>query len=193
MRLTIHFIALFAVLVTFTCAAQESTETSKKSYVQPGLLSASATLSPTFMLNRTQVNYYLMGFLEGRVDKHLSLRGDINYLLPNDTAKFYKNNVRVCFGMQYGLPFGNFELHGGFMPGVAVSESNFNRGKWEVNPTLQLNIGVRYYVWKYFHFFANFSYFRQSLNNLKGINGMADEFMVSAGLGFNLQVLKKYR
>jgi hypothetical protein len=165
----------------------------KQSYIKPGLLSASATLSPSIMLNRSETNYYITGFLEGRIHKSISLRGEMHYMLGNADTKFLKNNLRTTFGIQYGIPFGNFELHAGFAPGFSVMQSYFKTSNTEFVPSVQLNIGARFYVWKVFHFFSNFSYIHSRLNNLDRVNGMADEFMISAGLGFNFQVLKKYR
>lgn len=165
----------------------------KQSYINPGLLSASTTLSPSIMLNRSEINYYVTGFLEGRVHKSISLRGEMHYMLGNADTKFLKNNLRTTFGIQYGIPFGNFELHTGFAPGFSVMQSYFDTSNTEFVPSVQLNIGARFYVWKVFHFFSNFSYIHSRMNNLDRVNGMADEFMISVGLGFNFQVLKKYR
>ncbi len=165
----------------------------KQTYINPGLLSASTTLSPAVMLNRSEVNYYVTGFLEGRLHKSISLRGEMHYMLGNADTRFLKNNLRTFLGIQYGVPFGNFELHTGFAPGFSVMQSNFDPSNTEFAPSVQLNFGVRFYVWKYFHFFSNFSYIHSRMNNLDRVNGMADELMLSAGLGFNFQVLKKYR
>jgi|GEM_PF-2137973 len=165
----------------------------QKSYINPGLLTASATLSPAVMLNRSDVNYYLNGFLEGRLDKHISLRGELHYMLGNASEKFLNRNIRTTFGLQYGFPFGNFEIHTGFAPGFSIMESNRNLSVFEFVPTVQLNAGVRYYVWKYFNFFSNFSYVHSKMNNLNQTSGMADEFVFAVGLGLNFQVLKKYR
>lgn len=165
----------------------------KETYINPGLLSFSGTLSPSVMLNRSEVNYYVTGFLEGRVHKNVSLRGESHYMLGNANTKFLKNNFRTTLGIQYGIPFGNFELHAGLAPGFSVMQSNFNASNTEFVPSVQLNFGLRFYVWKVFHFFSNFSYIHSRMNNLDRVNGMADEFMISAGLGFNFQVLKKYR
>lgn len=163
-------------------------------YINPGLLSFSSTLSPAIMLNRDEVNYYVTGFVEGKITKQISFRGEANYLLGNADSKFLRNNIRTLFGIQYGFePFNNFEFHVGFSPGFSVMKSNFNTSRFEFVPSVQLNGGLRYYVWKYFHFFANFSYVHAQMENLNRINGMADEFVISAGLGFNFQVLKKYR
>lgn len=180
-------------LIIIVCLLGFSTFGQKASYINPGLLSASGTLSPAIMLNRNEVNYYVSGFLEGKVTKHLSFRGDAYYMLGNASTKFLKNNFRTYIGLQYGYSFGNFELHTGFAPGFAFMQSNVNSSNTEFATSIQLNLGARFYVWKYFHFFANFNYIHAQMHNLDRVNGMADEFVVSAGLGFNFQVLKKYR
>lgn len=184
----IYLLLVFVGLCCLSVFGQEKT-----TYINPGLLSASTTLSPSVMLNRSEINYYVTGFLEGRVHKNISLRGEMHYMLGNADTKFLKNNLRTTFGIQYGIPFGNFEVHGGFAPGFAIMKSNFNVSNTEFVPSVQLNVGARFYVWKYFHFFSNFSYIHSKMNNLNRVNGMADEFMISVGLGFNFQVLKKYR
>lgn len=186
---TMITIAVWAIasLFSLSCFCQ------KQSYIKPGLLSASTTLSPSIMLNRSEINYYVTGFLEGRVHKNVSIRGEMHYMLGNADTKFLKNNLRSTFGIQYGIPFGNFELHTGFAPGFSVMQSNFDPSNTEFIPSVQLNFGIRFYVWKIFHFFSNVSYIHSKMNNLSRINGMADELMFSAGLGFNFQVLKKYR
>ena len=163
-------------------------------YIKPGLLTASTTLSPAMMLNRQENNYYVTGFLEARLDKHISLRGETHYLLGNAPDKFLKTNLRGFFGLQYGFPIGNLDLHVGVQPGLSVMESyRSTAGNLELVPSLQLNAGLKYYVWKYFNFFANISYIHASMNNLTLVSGKSDELMLSAGLGLNLQVFKKNR
>lgn len=184
------FILIIAALMVLERAsAQEN-----KSYIQPGLITATSTLSPSKMLNRNEINYYVTGFIEGRLDKHLSLRGEAGYMLGNANDKLLKNNIRTFFGLQYGFPINNLDLHVGVMPGMSIMQSNRSvSGNFEVVPSVSLNAGMKFYVWKYFNFFTNFSYIHASMNNLVQQSGMADEFMLSAGLGFNFQVLKKNR
>lgn len=165
-----------------------------KSYINPGLLTATTTLSPAKMLNRNEINYYVTGFMEGRLDKHISLRGEAGYMLGNSNDQLLKNNIRTFFGVQYGFPIRNLDLHIGLMPGLSIMQSNRSAaGKYETVPSISLNAGMKFYVWKYFNFFANFSYIHASMSNLVQQSGMSDELMLSAGLGFNFQVLKKYR
>lgn len=181
-------------ILIFICFPVWSAFGQQPDYINPGLLSASLTMSPSVMLNRDEINYYVTGFLEGKITKHISLRMEGNYMLGNADSKFLRTNARGTFGIQYGFePFNNFEMHIGFSPGFSIMKSNFDPSRFEFVPSVQLNGGVRYYIWKYFHFFANFNYVHAEMQNLNRVNGMADEFMISAGLGFNLQVLKKYR
>lgn len=182
-----------AIQLLIVCLLGFNAFSQRESYINPGLLSASSTLSPAIMLNRNEVNYYVSGFFEGKVTKHLSFRGDAYYMLGNAPTKFLKNNFRSYLSLQYGYSVGNFELHMGFAPGFAFMQSNVNTSNNEFAPSIQINFGTRFYVWKYFHFFANFNYIHAQMHNLDRVNGMADEFVISAGLGFNLQVLKKYR
>lgn len=181
------------IMVLLFVAFSTTGHTQNESYINPGLLSASATLSPAIMLNRSETNYYLSGFLEGRVSKHTAFRGEIHYMLGNSNTKFLRNSLRTSFGMQYGIPIKNFEIHFGFAPGCALIQSYQNPTKTEFIPSFQLNLGVRYYVWKYFHFFSNFSYFNSKMNTLVSVNARADELFFTVGLGYNFQVLKKYR
>ncbi len=165
-----------------------------RNYINPGLITATATLSPAKMLNRNEMNYYVTGFWEARMDKHLSFRGEAGYMLGNSNDKMLKNNIRAFFGLQYGIPIKNLDLHVGIMPGMSVMQSNRSTsGNFEVVPSLSLNAGMKFYVYKFFNFFANCSYIHSSMNDLVHQSGMSDELMLSAGLGFNFQVLKKYR
>ncbi len=180
---------LCSILLASTTFAQE-----EKSYIQPGLISTSLTLSPAKMLNRKDMNYYVSGYLEGRLDRHLSLRGEAHYMLGNANTKFLKNNARVLFGLEYGLPVRNADFHLGFMPGVSVLQSNFARNaRWEVVPLISVSGGVKFYVWKFFNFFMHVNYIHTELNNLESISGKADELVFTGGLGYNIQLLKKYR
>lgn len=177
------------VIISYSVNSQE-----KKSYIQPGLITATTTLSPAKMLNRSDVNYYVTGFIEGRLDKHTSLRGEAGYMLGNSNDKYLQSSIRTFFGVQYGFPIHNLDLHMGFMPGMTIINSNLSVAtRSEVVPSISLNAGLKFYVYKFFNFFANVSYIHTSMNNLVRVSGKADELVISAGLGFNFQVLKKNR
>ncbi len=184
-------IGFVMVLLGFTVNAQ------KDIYVRPGLISASATISPTMMLNRAESNYYVSGFLEGRLDDHLSFRGESHYFVDgNNDFNYFKSNFRTHFGIQYHLSKNNFDAHLGFLPGVALMEVNNDRDMFgnrtlRVVPSFGINLGVSYYVWKFFHFFGNVSYFNSSVRGLASPDAKSDEIMISAGLGYNVNLIRK--
>ncbi|MFT5779725.1 MAG: hypothetical protein ACI837_002684, partial [Crocinitomicaceae bacterium] len=47
------------------------------------------------------------------------------------------------------------------------------------------------YVWKYFHFFANATYVRSKVSGVSFGPHQTDEFMFSAGLGFQIPTKRK--
>ena len=67
-------IVLIAILSSVMVSAQEEAAV-EKYYVRPGLITATATISPSIMLNRNQINYYVTGFWQIRFDKNLTFRG----------------------------------------------------------------------------------------------------------------------
>lgn len=170
-------------------------------YRVPGLLSASMTFSPGTMLNRDQTNFYLSGFAECQMDHKVSLRGDTYIFLNASSDQPYVNEaLRTYFGAFYHLNqqgFGNWDVKIGFQPGItymkrstydALGESVASE-PW-LSPSFSVSIGADYYVWKYFHFFANLAYVNSSLRGLPGGADRTDELLFSAGLGFQIRTRK---
>lgn len=188
-KVKLGFLISSLLLVSFIGNTQEEEE--REIYIKPGLLTASGTMSPSFLLNKKEVNYYLTGFGELRISKFFSARGEVHGLLGNNTDKFLKNNLRFTIGMQYAYPFGNFELHTGFSPGFGWMKSYEDVDMTEFVPVIQVNAGARFYIWKYFNFYANFAFTHSQMNNLVKIDGRVNELRIEAGLGFNLQVFKR--
>ena len=178
------------IIILFLLIFQKQTYAQQEIYTTPGLVSVSATLSPAKMLNYNEFNYYFSAFGEYRFHSHFSVRGDFYYLLKNDPDHFLNENIISSLGIQYLQSFKNFELNMGIAPGFGIMNSYRNTAVNEFVPVIQVNFGVRYYIWKYFHFYANISYFHQQMQNLNRIHGIADELMLSAGLGFNIQTRK---
>lgn len=161
-------------------------------YIRPGLISTGLTISPSQMLNRAESNYYLSGFITGRLDKHLSFRGESHYFVDGALdVPYFKSGLRTHFGLQYHLSKGNFDAHIGFLPGLAVQEVNGEVfSPVHVTPSFSSNVGVTYYVWKFFNFFANVTYLHSTIHDVTGGNGRTDELMFSAGLGLNINTVK---
>lgn len=179
------------------CLLSFNADAQREVYIRPGLLNSALTFSPSIMLNRAESNYYLTGFLQGRLDNHLSFRGESHYLVGgSEKHPFFKMSSRTYFGIQYGLSKGNLDTYVGFMPGFTIAQvhRNFNEdGKNPVHvaPSFSANIGLTYYIWKVFNVFANVTYVNSTVYGMRTeINGRSDELMISAGLGFNINAVK---
>ena len=189
-------IVLIAVLSSVMVSAQEEMK-EEKLYVRPGLITATATISPSIMLNRKQVNYYVTGFWDIRFDKNLSFRGEAHYLTGgNKSIPYFRNNLRAHFGVEYHKSVKNFDSYIGFMPGFSILQLTEDRslGNEQMTrfvPGFSANIGVSYYVWKYFNFFANVTYLNTTVRGVAQTNNRADEIMLSAGIGFNINAVKE--
>jgi hypothetical protein len=72
---------------------------------------------------------------------------------------------------------------------VDYDYSAFER-QFYVAPSFALKVGADYYVWDYFHFFANLTYVNSNIRGTQtGIHKM-DELLFSAGLGFQINTIK---
>ena len=168
----------------------------KEVYIQPGLIKSSLTISPSWMLNKPEFNYYLSGFLEGYLEKKISLRGETHYFVDGKKeTPFLKFNSATYFGVLYHVNKNNTDAHIGFMPGISIMQINNehvanDQNKTQIAPSFSANLGVTFYVWKYCHFFANITYMHATLRGVRGASGRADELMISAGLGFNFNAIK---
>jgi len=157
-----------------------------------GTIRASATISPTLMLNRNAEHVYLSGFLEGMVSGKLSLRGDVYWYVAamGQGKEFYQGNAFVLFGGAYHFRRKNWDHSIGFMPGIGLSSLGTSGAtKHYVNPLIGLQGGTTFYVWKYFHFFGNVLYVNSTLRGGSFSLQRSDELFLSVGLGFQIPLL----
>ena len=161
-------------------------------YLQPGTLAASSTIAPSKMLNHDQSNFYFTGFAEYFLDKKWSFRSD-TYLFSNsqnDNAVLY-DGARSYFGIARHFSKGNWDSYLGYQPGFSYMNRTLSTYQAKLNPSVALRVGTSYYVWKYFHFFANLTYVRSKLTGMQDGSIKTDELIFAAGLGFQIQTKKK--
>jgi hypothetical protein len=182
-------ISLLAVLCLFyfTSIAQP--------YVQKGLIRATATLSPSIGVALGPNNVYLSGELEGFLNSKNSLRGDVFALVGTlEDSQVFHSNHHLMVGPQWHTGSNRFDAFVGFQGGISATQYyNFNQAEFHdlgFAPCFSLNAGLAYYVFDYFHFFANARYLstKYSATSLGGQR--LDELIFSAGLGFHLKVKK---
>ncbi|MCF8411134.1 MAG: hypothetical protein K9G31_07555 [Crocinitomicaceae bacterium] len=173
------------------------------SYFRPGLIKASATISPGRMIQNDANTINLSGFLEYILDENYSVRGDVIQFLD---ANFGSNSVitpnfqnRLYVGAFRHFGKSNLKFFTGLQMGTTVTTYNhswFAGNRTHVAPSFSIKTGVNYYVWKYFHFFADITYANSTLRGTSFGSQHMDELFFSAGLGFQIQTrkhVKKYR
>lgn len=179
---------IVAILISLQSVGQEEI------YIRPGLLKASATIAPGKMLNRTVNTIYLSGFLEYHTDKNISLRGDTYLYIDGGGQKptdvLLRSASRTYFGAFYHWNLKNWDNYVGFQPGISLLSFSAISPKISVCPSFAVTAGSTFYVWKYFHFFANLTYVNSKAYGVNGGSLRADELILSAGLGFNLNTKK---
>jgi hypothetical protein len=140
------------------------------SYFNPGLIKASATISPSRMLQNRANSINLSGFLEYVADKKYSFRGDvIQFIDAGYTSKSLIEPIfqnRLFFGAFQHFGRNNFKFYTGLQMGTTIityNQSFFSGNRTNVAPSFAIKSGVSYYVWEYFHFFADLTYFNSTL------------------------------
>lgn len=182
----VRLISLIILIGSFLTFGQEQ-------FIRQGTLKASATIAPSNMLNRDANNIYLNGFIAYQLDKHLSLRGETFFYVNNaiSTNPIYTGAIHTYFGAFYHKGKNNWDNYLGIQPGLSVVKTAFKNNA--VLPTFAFKIGTAYYVWKYFHFFAELTYTNSSIRGIALDYGSikTDELIISAGLGFQINTKKK--
>tara|TARA_B110000285_G_scaffold68062_1_gene78190 strand:- start:493 stop:1071 length:579 start_codon:yes stop_codon:yes gene_type:complete len=190
----VRLIIVIGCIVNTTAQAQQRQEV----YIRTGLLTSSMTFSPSVMLNQNEKNAYLTGFFEGFLDQHISFRGEGNYLIGGlDETAFYNKGFRTTFGILLHANKKNLDAYVGLMPGIYISKLADNispqgESQLSVVPVISVNVGGAFYMWKYAHVFMNVTYTSTNYRKVyRDINGRAGELMVSAGIGFNINVIRE--
>ena len=109
----------------------------------------------------------------------------------------FQNRLYVGVFRHFGK--GNLRWYNGIQAGTTVTNYADNfllERKTYVAPSFGIKTGLAYYVWDYFHFFADISYVNSTLRGASFGSQHMDELFFSAGLGFQIQTrkqVKKYR
>ncbi|MDX1651407.1 MAG: hypothetical protein R3277_02870 [Brumimicrobium sp.] len=185
-KIKMIFFTIFFASCSLTGQTQEVLRT--------GLIRAQLTLSPGTFLNTDESLVYLHGTLEAYTDSKISLTGE-GFLqvgqLGSEQSSISQNHS-VFFGFHYHFTRSNHDLYMGIQPGLSFTRLNPQEETMEAqtgyNPVFSAAVGYNYYVGRFFHFFVQ--------SRLILGNHMVDrpynlaELRLSAGLGFNLNVLR---
>lgn len=183
-------------IVTFFVCFHSVLLIAQTDYIRPGLLKATASISPALMLNHDVQNIYLTGFFEAHSDKRISLRGDAMWYVDGKRSSgdlIFDRGIRLFYGAFAHLNKSNWDVHFGLQPGLTVVQPhvslNPNRTLQAV-PSVAVHLGTTYYVWKIFHFYFDVSYVKSTLRGLTVGSLATDELLFSAGLGLHINTIK---
>ncbi|MBP6390422.1 MAG: hypothetical protein KA175_08230 [Flavobacteriales bacterium] len=165
-------------------------------FASRGLLTASASIGPGYMLHLPVANIYVTGDVHYFLDDHISLCGAAAWYVDaqEDDAPL-KQNSRVSFGPHYHLTRGRADLALGFMPGVSLTQleptaSETGRTPLKVLPNATFSGKATLYVWKYLHFFVNVGYSHAQYPNASEGPLALNEVLLTGGLGWQLRMFK---
>ncbi len=185
------FTSLFFIFASLVYAQENET------FIRKGLLKATATISPSFMMNRNINNIYVSGELEYLLENKISVRGDCFwYRDSQQDMPFLKENSMIFFGALYHFSKKKHDLFIGIQPAAILSQPNMLDSSFvnypaQINPGISVIAGYTFYVWDYCNFFLNARYLNTKYVGTSKGQIHLDEIILSAGLGFQLHTRKK--
>jgi hypothetical protein len=161
-----------------------------KELIHKGLLSAQATIAPSYMFSDKAGYFYLHGGMDWYMNKKVSFAGELFYYLgAQGQRNSFDYNHNVFFGASRHFVKNNNDFYLGLQPGVAfakikASTYNLSDTKTGVDPLISAIGGYNYFVNNIFHFFVQSRLIAGSHN--ADVNMGLTELRFSGGLGFNL-------
>jgi hypothetical protein len=181
------------ILVSFLFINSQAAE---PAIIRKGLLSTQLTISPAILFTSKQSFFYLHGNFEGYISSKISVAGEVYFSLGNASSAtpVFKFNHNIFFGASYHIIKNNNDFYLGLQPGISITKvllppECLYPAKTGVDPLVSAIIGYNYYVNNYFHFFLQGRFIGGQ--HLYDIHENLSEFRFSAGLGFNINSIKK--
>ena len=198
-------ISLLLLLVSTLAFGQKKNrpELTGEDIIRKGLVRAQMTISPGWTIADGNTNLYLQGDMEYMLQDKVSLKGDISYFLDTQGDGYLKHNHSLFFGAQYHFPYKRFDPYIGLHPGISLVQARnptlstpeidvaFSESNMKVSPAISVATGFNFYVWRYIHFMANLKYIHAKHSTEWGTNYALDEFRISFGLGWNVNMIKR--
>lgn len=193
MEKKINLVCLLLVLLLVNKAVAQ-----EKNYIRAGLISTQLTLSPTYMFSEKSSSFSLHGSAEVFITSRLSAAGESYYNLGNlgRNAGSFQHNHSLFWGASWHFSKNNNDLYIGLQPGISISKLYANRinvakTQLGVNPLFSTVVGYNFFLYDFFHFFVQTRWVYGEHHYDKFVN--ISDLRLSAGLGFNLNLLKEKR
>ncbi len=170
-------------------------------YTGPGLLRASGTISPGFLLKQGTTNIYFGGKLEYFTDDKLSFRGEgLWYAGSQQKPAPLLQNSQLSFGPFLHSVHGRLDLSAGVEAGISLvhpadvwirtmeapDQPYADPAPPRAVPQASLCASLNYAVWDYLHFFVDVRLVHAVYNGSPEGALPLDEVILGAGLGWQL-------
>jgi hypothetical protein len=148
-----------------------------------GLLQATVSLYPSWMLNHDVRNNYVAGRLVYYTDDHYAFRGEaLVYVDAQTENRVIDDHLQIQAGFGRHFPLKRWDPYVYGQMGLAGIRTEGSPQRY-YQPAVGIIAGANYHVSRFFYFFAECSY---SHMQDPQTTGNLDQLFVSAGLGLQL-------
>jgi len=152
-----------------------------------GLIQATASLYPSWMLNRKVQNNYVAGHVAYYFHDNYSFRGEIMaYIDAQKDVRYLSKHSQLQVGFGRHFPVKRWDPFVYYTMGLSSIRLQA-QSKNVLQPSVGLIAGTHYNVSRFFYFFAECSY--QHMQDPAHAANL-DQLFVSGGLGFQLPTKK---
>lgn len=188
---TVLFVAAF-FLIASDLFAQKIWEERK------GMARGQGNVAAGYFLSRREFSGYVTGDAEYFIDNRAGFSGELWYNLPFRSVSqgFWKHHS-IYAGMNWHfLKPQKFDPFIGLSPGISMAnekyldmQSTMQSTDYKIIPDISFTMGCNYYIGSIFHFYLRLKYV---YSDFTGINESTrlDELKITAGLGWNLRIVK---
>jgi hypothetical protein len=153
------------------------------------LFSASATISPGYMLSQQEATISVHGFAELFVQTNVSIKADAYWFLSgqNEGSSVFQNTGGFFGGAYHSTKEGKFDPWIALQPGVsfvAMNSGLLTSGS-AVAPLLSAAVGLTFQMSRWFNLYAQGRYIAGNAKIGAPYNSSLHEFRLSFGLGFS--------
>ncbi len=188
--------AIIIILFLFSSAGAFAQQP-KFDVLRKGLFRSQLTISPGFMLSGGSPNIYLHGGFEYFLKDEVSFSGHGFWFIDSQKTGNLKHNSSVLWGLRYHFPWREKKIDSfiGLEPGIGLVQAKNSESVsvLKATPLITASAGFTFYVWKFFNFFVETRYIHGHHSSEWNQTYKLDEFRISAGLGWNVNLIRKKR
>lgn len=185
------------IILLFLFNALESVAQQPKfDVLRKGLFRSFLTITPGIPLNEANTHIYLHGGFEYFLQNKVSFTGHGFWYIDSQKKNgSLKQNSSILWGLRYHFPIRQkkFDTFVGLEPGIALVQAKTGEqlSVRKATPLISASAGFSFYVWRFFNFFTEVRYVHGSHPTEWNQTVRLDDIRISAGLGWNVNLIRK--